>query len=236
MDTAQVRRLDYLFSTLHISIRFLKLCNSLERSGFIPINHEWTGHKCEVYLDDIWLCSSISSGQSDYGRYCVSFNGTSESWETQDLLQVSHQQGGLISVRDRLFMIGGRTLSIEESVEGKWENASRNMTAILNSFEVLSFDSNPYLFGGYAFLEQEYSNRVWKFDLDQDTLSVVGHLYQGRMNFRSIRVDNISYHIGGFGELNIEKFNFENNETTMLNSKTENILYPELVLNAYYTC
>ena len=44
-------------------------------------------------------------------------------------------------------MIGGRTLSIEESVEGKWENASRNMTAILNSFEVLSFDSNPYLFG-----------------------------------------------------------------------------------------
>ena len=57
------------------------------------------------------------------------------------------EKGGLISVRDRLFMIGGRTLSIEESVEGKWKHASRNMTAILNSFEVLSFDSNPYLFG-----------------------------------------------------------------------------------------
>jgi len=49
-------------------------------------------------------------------------------------------------------------------------------------------------------------------------------------------VENSSYHIGGFGELKIEKFNFENFKTTMLNSTTENILYPELVPNQFYSC
>ena len=57
-------------------------------------------------------------------------------------------EGGLISVRDRLLMIGGRTASIEElNIFSRWEHAEQNMTAILNSFTLLNFESNPYLFG-----------------------------------------------------------------------------------------
>ena len=56
-------------------------------------------------------------------------------------------------------MIGGRTTTIEvmnnESIS--WKTYPITVPGILNSFEVENIDENVYIFGGYGFLEQEYS-------------------------------------------------------------------------------
>jgi len=59
-------------------------------------------------------------------------------------------------------MIGGRTTAIEvmDNESNSWKNYPMTVPAILNSFEVENIDENVYLFGGYGFLEQEYSG-IW---------------------------------------------------------------------------
>lgn len=94
--------------------------------------------------------------------------------------------GGLVSVRDQLLMIGGRTNRVEV-FEGEWNFFESNITAVLNSFTTLVHNDAPYLFGGYGFFEQDYSDRVWTYNYDEKQFQVVGFMVTGRMNFRSIK-------------------------------------------------
>lgn len=82
-----------------------------------------------------------------------------KSWKERPALGVKHEQGGLISARDQLFMIGGRTTTIEvlDNESNSWKTYPITVPAILNSFEVENIGENVYIFGGYGFLEQEYS-------------------------------------------------------------------------------
>ena len=79
-------------------------------------------------------------------------------------------------------------------------------------------------------------DRVWYFDTENDNISVIGFLNIGRMNFRSHRIEQNVYLIGGFGENEIEKYDLETNHSTQMTSKTEFILYPEVVARKYYNC
>ena len=79
-------------------------------------------------------------------------------------------------------------------------------------------------------------DRVWYFDTENDKISVIGFLNIGRMNFRTLRIEQNVYLIGGFGENEIEKYDLETNHSTQLTSKTEFILYPEIVARKYYNC
>ena len=97
--------------------------------------------------------------------------------------------GGLVSVRDQLLMIGGRTNRVEV-FEEEWNFFESNITAILNSFTTLVHNDAPYLFGGYGFFEQDYSDRVWTYNYEEKQFQVVGFMVTGRMNFRSIKGSN----------------------------------------------
>ena len=85
-------------------------------------------------------------------------------------------------------------------------------------------------------ISQKYprKDRVWYFDTKTDKISVIGFLHIGRMNFRSLRIEQNVYMVGGFGENEIEKYNLETNQSTKLTSKTDYILYPEVVSRNFY--
>ena len=79
-------------------------------------------------------------------------------------------------------------------------------------------------------------DRVWYFDTETEKISVIGFLNIGRMNFRTLRIEQNVYLIGGFGENEIEKYDLEKNRSTQLTSRTDYILYPEVVARKYYNC
>ena len=117
----------------------------------------------------------------------VLLNSTLFSTSFSQLLKKSI--GGLVSVRDQLLMIGGRTNRVEV-FEEEWNFFESNITAILNSFTTLVHNDAPYLFGGYGFFEQDYSDRVWTYNYEEKQFQVVGFMVTGRMNFRSIKGSN----------------------------------------------
>ena len=62
-------------------------------------------------------------------------------------------------------MIGGRT-PVVEIFDQEWSLFEANITAVLNSFTTIVHNDQPYLFGGYGFFEQEYSDRIWTYSYE----------------------------------------------------------------------
>ena len=108
------------------------------------------------------------------------------------------------------------------------------------SFKVDGLNLEVARGSGRAFQQNDLilpiKDRVWYFDTENDKISVIGFLNIGRMNFRTLRIEQNVYLIGGFGENEIEKYDLETNHSTQLTSKTEFILYPEIVARKYYNC
>ena len=81
-----------------------------------------------------------------------------------------------------------------------------------------------------------YKDRVWFLDTDTHKISVVGFIHIGRMNFRTLRIEQNAYLIGGFGENEIESYDLIKHQSTKLTSITDYTLYPEIVAKPFYNC
>ena len=186
-----------------------------------------------------------------FAQSCMSLSDDG-TWSDEPMFQVQHQQGGLVSVRDELLIVGGRTNRVEVFEDSAWSFHEANITAVLNSFTTIGHNEQPYLFGGYGFFEQDYSDRIWTYSYEEKKWQVIGNMVIPRMNFRSIKsklfikmesinhlqlVDNVVYSAGGLGDdVKIERFDFESNTSYALTIGISNVLYPEIVPVGYYNC
>lgn len=133
------------------------------------------------------MCGSISSSNTEnVAQTCKSLSDDG-IWSDEPMFQVQHQQGGLVSVRDELLIIGGRTTAVEVLDNSAWSFYEANITAVLNSFTTIVHNDQPYLFGGYGLFEQDYSDRIWTYLYEEQKWQVVGFMAIPRMNFRSIK-------------------------------------------------
>ena len=146
-------------------------------------------------------------------------------------------------------MVGGFTTAMEEldMQEIQWNHIG-NIPDILHGFTSLIFNEDFYVFGllqyfayvflsillgGYSQLARDYVDRVWKFD---GIWTVVGHMKEKRINFRTVLVQDFAYTAGGLGTVSNEVWSFSDNTSKRLSTSITYKIFPELIPVKYLNC
>jgi len=139
----------------------------------LPI--EMFQQRCSVWQGDIWMC-----GNADDPRACYRYD--LESFEQGPGSNLEHRLGGLVTYNETLLRVAGYTNQVESlsSPNGEWEDFGANLLEIINGFTTAVVGDHIYTFGGYAFVQQDYTTKINKYSPDTHSWSTAGFLLNKR--------------------------------------------------------